>query len=74
MRLIKSTDEYVCGSEEEAKNEMEKIRSGAGNGYLVGSMGYTYKTKKSKGEIIGEAWILKVQKIHGEVWEDIING
>jgi hypothetical protein len=37
-------------------------------------MGYTDKTKKSKGEIIGEAWILKVQKIHGEIWEDITNG
>ena len=53
--------------------EMEKIRSGAGDGYLVGSMGYTYKTKKSKGEIIGEVWILKVQKIYGEIWEDLFN-
>lgn len=73
MRLLKSTEEYVCGSENEAKMEMEKIRSEAGNGYLVGSMGYTYKTKKQKGEIIGEAWILKVQKIYGEIWEDMMN-
>ena len=73
MRLLKSTEEYVCSSEEEAKLEMEKIRSGAGNGYLVGSMGYTYKTKKSKGEIIGEVWILKVQKVFGEIWEDLMN-
>lgn len=73
MRLLKTTEEYVCESEYEAKNEMENIRSGAGNDYLVGSMGYTYKTKKAKGEIVGEAWILKVQKIYGEIWEDAMD-
>jgi hypothetical protein len=70
MRLLKSTEEYVCDSEEEAKNEMENIRSGAGNGYLVGSMGYTYKTKKSKGNIADEAWVCKIVQDFGGVWEE----
>ena len=31
---------------------------------------YTYKTKKAKGEIIGEVWVCKITKILGGVWDD----
>ena len=39
-------------------------------GYVLGASGYTYKTKKAKGEIIDEAWVVKVTKILGGVWDD----
>ena len=29
-----------------------------------------YKTKKAKGEIIGEVWVCKITKILGGVWDD----
>lgn len=70
MRLLKKTEEYRVDSEIEAKEAMEEFRSAAAsNGYSVGSCGYTYKEKKAKGEVIDEAWIVKVVKVYGGVWE-----
>ena len=40
------------------------------NGYVLGASGYTYKTKKAKGEIIGEAWVVSIKKVLGGVWDD----
>ena len=60
MRLIKRTEEYVVDSKDDAEK----------NGYILGASGYTYKTKKAKGEIIGEVWVCKITKILGGVWDD----
>ena len=38
-------------------------------GYEIGACGYTYKTKKAKGEIIDEAYVVKVIKIFSPVFE-----
>ena len=55
MKIIKKTTEVRCYSEEEAKNFIENFRQRADEeGYTVGANGYTYKTKKSKGEIVSE--------------------
>ena len=71
MRLIKQTEEYVVDSEEAAIAVIEKFRSAANDeGYVLGANGYTYKTKKSKGEIIGEVWVCKITKIFGGIWDD----
>ena len=68
MRRLKVTEEYRTDSEE-AKELMEKIRTEAKEkGYNVGANGYTYKEKKSKGDVIDEAWICKVVKIYGGIW------
>lgn len=70
MRMLKVTEEYRCDTESEAREAMEQFRKDAGpQGYTVGSIGYTFKEKKSKGEVIDEAYILKVTKIYGKVWE-----
>ena len=69
--LLKQTDEIRANSEEEAKVIMEKFRNEANSeGYTLGASGYTYKTKKSKGEIIDEAWVVKIVKILGGVWDE----
>ena len=69
MRLLKTTEEYRTDSELEAKDLMEKFRSEASEkGYSLGACGYTYKEKKAKGEVIDQAWIVKVVKIYSEVW------
>ena len=39
-------------------------------GFTIGAAGYTYKTKKSKGEIIDEAWVCKIVQDFGGVWEE----
>lgn len=70
MRLLKETIELRANSEAEAKQIIEEYREQANEkGYVIGAAGYTYKTKKSKGEIIGEAWICKIVMQFGEIWE-----
>lgn len=71
MRILKQTEEYRADTEEEAKEIMEKFRAEApSKGYTLGASGYTYKTKKAKGEIIDEAWVVKVVKVIGGVWDE----
>lgn len=70
MKILKVTEEYRADSENEAKELMEHIRAKAAEeGYEVGANGYTYKNKKAKGEIIDEAWVVKVVKSYNSVWE-----
>lgn len=71
MRLIERTERYVVDSEEEAIKLIQASKKDAEeNGYILGASGYTYKTKKSKGEIIGEAWVTTIKKVLGGVWDD----
>ena len=71
MRKLKVTEEFKAYSEEEAIDELEKLRANQSrDSYKLGANGYKYKCKKSKGEISNEAWIVTATKIYGEVWED----
>ena len=72
MRTYKDTIEIICFTEEEAKQVIESYRQNAKEkGFTIGSAGYTYKTKKSKGELIGELWLTKISMIFGDLWEEI---
>ena len=71
MRILKQTEEFRADTEDEAKLVMEKFREEAKEkGYTLGASGYTYKTKKAKGEIIDEAWVVKIVKVIGGVWDE----
>ena len=71
MRLIKRTEEYVVDTEEEAIKAIQNFREDAEeHGHTVGASGYTYKTKKAKGEVIGEQYLVKVTRILGGIWDD----
>ena len=71
MRLIKRTEEYVVDTEEQAIKAIQNFREDAEQqGHTVGASGYTYKTKKAKGEIIGEQYLIKVTRILGGIWDD----
>jgi len=71
MRLIERTEKYVVDSEEEAIKLIQNSKKDAEeNGYVLGASGYTYKTKKAKGEIIGEVWVTTIKKVLGGVWDD----
>ena len=69
--LLKRTEEIKANSEEEAKTIMENCRKEAQEkGYTIGASGYTYKTKKAKGEIIDEAWVVKIVEQIAGVWDE----
>lgn len=71
MKRLKVTEEYRAYSEEEAIEALNAARAHQEDGkYTLGANGYKYKTKKSKGEIIGEAWIVSVAKVFDEVWDE----
>ena len=72
MTLLENTLKYYARSEEEAKEAIENFRQNASKeGYLIKKAGYEYKTKKAKGEIIGEAWVVSVTQIFASLWEDL---
>ena len=72
MRKLKATEEFKVNTEEEAIKLIEEMRANQNKeGYMLGANGYKYKSKKAKGEIIGEAWIVTATKVYGDVWEDI---
>lgn len=71
MKKLKVTEEFRAYSEQEALDAIEFARANQKTGgYILGANGYKYKTKKSKGEIVGEAWIVSVTKIFDEVWDE----
>ena len=71
MRLIERTEKYVVDTEEEAIKLIQDAKDDAAkNGYILGANGYTYKTKKAKGEIVGEVWVTSIKKVLGGVWDD----
>lgn len=73
MMLLKVSEQYACDTEDEAREMIDKFKDGQDEGnYTLGKAGYTYKTKKAKGEIIAEKWVLDVTKIFGGIWDDII--
>jgi len=71
MKTLKITTEARAYTEEEAKEYIEAFRlSAAERHYTVAAAGYTYKTKKKKGEIIAEAWVCKCVAEYNPVWEE----
>ena len=71
MKKLKVTEEFRAYSEQEAIDAIESARAHQKeDNYVLGANGYKYKTKKLRGEIIGEAWVVSVTKIFDEVWDE----
>ena len=71
MKVLKITTEARAYTEEEAKEYIEAFRTTAAEKhYIVAAAGYTYKTKKKKGEVIAEAWICKCVAEYNPIWEE----
>ena len=71
MKRLKVTEEYRAYSEQEAIDALNEARTKQNTeGYTLGANGYKYKTKKAKGEIIAEAWIVSITKVYDEVWDE----
>ncbi len=70
--LLETTSKFCASTEVEAKDMIEAFRTeAASKGYVVKKAGYEYKTKKSKGEIIGEVWVVTVTQTFANLWEDL---
>lgn len=73
MRLIETVQKCVVDSEDAARGLIEEFREDAEKkGYRIKKASYEYKTKKAKGEIISEAWIVSITQIFGDIWEDLV--
>lgn len=71
--LLETTSKFRASSENEAKEMIEGFRKEAREkGYTVKKAGFEYKTKKTKGEIISEAWVVSVTQVFGDLWEDLV--
>jgi hypothetical protein len=70
--LLETTQKYAVNSESAAKDLIETYRAQANEkGYTIKKAGYEYKTKKAKGEIIGEKWVVTVVQIFADLWSDL---
>lgn len=71
--LLETTSKFRASSENEAKEMIEEFRKEAATkGYVVKKAGFEYKTKKAKGEVIAEAWVVSVTQVFGDLWEDLV--
>lgn len=61
--LIKETLVYKVSNEQEADSLIEKFTNDQ-NGYKLTKSEKTYKTKKSKGEIIDEWYLVTITKAY----------
>lgn len=67
--LLETTTKLKVNSEELAKSTIEAYRQDAvEKGYTLKKAGYEYKTKKAKGEIIDEKWVVSITQVFGELW------
>lgn len=71
--LLETTSKFRASSENDAKEMIEEFRKEAATkGYVVKKAGFEYKTKKAKGEVIAEAWVVSVTQVFGDLWEDLV--
>ena len=71
--LLETVSKYRADSENQAKEMIEKFREEAAQkGYIVKKASFEYKTKKSKGEIIAEVWVVTITQVFADVWEDLV--
>ena len=70
MRNLEHSVKIRTESENEAKTTIESLKEEAqSKGFYVKKAGYEYKNKKSKGEIMDEAWVVTATIVHGTLWD-----
>ena len=69
---IQETIKYRASSEKVAIAFIEEERQRAHtDGFEIKKSSYVRKTKKSKGEIIDEGYLVKVTKVYGGFWDGL---
>lgn len=71
MKKLKETIEARAYSEAEAQECINNFRIKATEeGYKAGAASFTYKTKKKKGEVVSDGYLVKMTKIYDDFWEE----
>lgn len=71
MKVLKQVEQIRVETEIEAQELIKTAKEKQNEeGFLLKKAGYEYKTKKSKGEIIGECYIVSLTKEFGGVWDE----
>ena len=69
--LLETTIKLKVNSEDLAKSTIESYRQQAQEkGYTIKKAGYEYKTKKAKGEIIDEGFLVTIVQAYASFWDD----
>lgn len=70
--LLETTNKFCARTEIEARDMIESYRKQAEEkGYKIKKAIYEYKTKKAKGEIIAEAWVVTITSVFATLWEEL---
>ena len=71
--LLEVTCKHRVNTESEAREMIDSFRAEAKDkGYIIKKAGYEHKTKKAKGEVVAECWVVTIVQIFGDVWEDLV--
>ena len=72
MQLLEDTKKYRAESENECAKIIEAVKAeGREKGYSVIKEKKEYKTKKSKGVVIADGWLLQLTLSYGGFWDGI---
>lgn len=70
-KLLKNTVETKVETQAQAEDLIVRRKEyAAANGFSISAAGYTYKTKKSKGEIVADGYLVKVVESYAGFWDD----
>lgn len=70
MKKLEIQEKYRAYSEDEAKDFIETNRTAATTGnYILKKAGYEYKTKKAKGEVIDDGYLVTIVKTFESFWD-----
>lgn len=69
-KLISVVEQYRLDTEDEAAHFIEECKNDAENhGYTLKSYASTKKEKKTKGEVVEEAILVKIAKDYNTFWD-----
>lgn len=70
-KRISHVESYRVDTQEEVEAFIaEEKRLAEEGGYILKAYGSTEKTKKKKGEIIDEGYLVRITKEYGSFWEE----
>lgn len=69
MKKLEIQEKYRAYSEDEAKDFIETNRMAATGNYILKKAGYEYKTKKAKGEVVDEGYLVTIVKTFESFWD-----
>lgn len=70
--LMEVVETYRLYNEDDVRPFIEEVKAGETEGhYLVKAYSSVHKEKKQKGEVIAEAWVVKISKSYAGLWDDL---